>query len=575
MTERFKFGRTIRRRPRPRLAIFVALNAVVLSGALALPYSLAQAQVGPAPNPGAIQNDIERQLRQFEQQRPPKQQGPAVVGPQREKPEKGQPGGPKFKLRKVRFDKSKFLSREELNAIAAKYIGKEVDIAALQQLVADVNALYAQKGIVTGIATLPEQNPENGVVHIKLTEGRLEKTKVEGNVQTSSQYILYRVDQPKGQILDVPKLNQDVVWFNRTNDVQIRALLAPGSSFGLTDLQFAVTEPPRNVLQLFYDNQGVQSTGEVEQGIFYKGHSILGQDDRLTIYGVHSDGNLNGNVAYNIPIDDWGGRIGASYTQGQIRIVDGPFLPLDDTGTSRVASINFSQPVFATENWLALFNMSTNYGTTLNDFAAVAITNDYFYRGTAGASVTYSNSQLSLSLSPAFNQISWHDYILGGNRSFETFTGTALAQAKLPKQFSLTVLGSAQGTREPLLPGDQLFFIGGPTTVRGYPTQAVAGDSGFYDNVELHRDWSKLVRGLDTYIFSDSGAVFSTAPAEINLVSVGAGASWSPFAWVTLEASLGVPLVAVVPGEPRYQAYGRIILKPLLLVNQQGLLQLQ
>ena len=138
-----------------------------------------------------------------------------------------------------------------------------------------------------------------------------------------------------------------------------------------------------------------------------------------------------------------------------------------------------------------------------------------------------------------------------------------------------SVLGSAQGTGEHLLPGDQVFFIGGPTTVRGYPTQAVTGDSGFYDNVELHRDWSNLVKGLDTYIFSDSGSVFSTAPSQINLVSAGAGASWSPFAWVTLEASLGVPLLAVVPGEPHYQAYGRVILKPLLLVNQQGALQLQ
>ena len=367
----------------------------------------------------------------------------------------------------------------------------------MQKLVADVNALYAKKGIVTAIATLPEQNPENGIVHIKLTESRLEKTKVTGNVQTSVPYILHPVHQPKGQVLDVPKLNQDVVWFNPDERRANQGTAGTRLSFGLTDLQFAVTEPPRNVLQLFYDNQGVQSTGEVEQGIFYKGHSILGQDDRLTIYGVHSDGNLNGNVAYNIPINDWGGRIGASYTQGQVRIVDGPFLPLDDTGTSRVASINFSQPVFATENWLALFNMSTNYGTTLSDFSAVAVTNDYFYRGTAGASVTYSNSQLSISISPAFNQIAWHDDILGGDRSFETFTGTALAQVKLPEHFSVTVLGSAQGTRQPLLPGDQLFFIGGPTTVRGYPTQAVAGDSGYFDNVELHRDWSNLVKGLE------------------------------------------------------------------------------
>ena len=33
------------------------------------------------------------------------------------------------------------------------------------------------------------------------------------------------VGEPVGEVLDVPKLNQDVTWFNRTNDVQLQALL--------------------------------------------------------------------------------------------------------------------------------------------------------------------------------------------------------------------------------------------------------------------------------------------------------------------------------------------------------------
>jgi len=43
------------------------------------------------------------------------------------------------------------------------------------------------------------------------------------------------VKAPEGEVLDVPKLNRDVIWFNRTNDVQIKALLQPGTNFGLTN----------------------------------------------------------------------------------------------------------------------------------------------------------------------------------------------------------------------------------------------------------------------------------------------------------------------------------------------------
>lgn len=91
----------------------------------------------------------------------------------------------------------------------------------------------------------------------------------------------------------MPQLTNDVTRFNRTNDVQIRALLQPGTNFGLTDLQLAVTEPPRNTLQLFFDNQGVQTTGRNQGGVYYKLHGLAGIDDRLTFYGVKSEGNLN------------------------------------------------------------------------------------------------------------------------------------------------------------------------------------------------------------------------------------------------------------------------------------------
>ena len=241
-------------------------------GLVVLPIASARAQGVPQINPGVIQNDINRQQQQFEQQsQPPKLQGPAVVGGEREKTTPLKPGGPKFKLRRIEFDPSKFLTPEELGRIAGKYVGKQIDIAGLQQIVADINAIYAERGIVTGIATLPEQDAAGGVVHIKLTEGRLQNTTIEGNKQTSAGYILPRVGQPAGEVLDVPKLNRDVTWFNRTNDVQVKALLQPGSNFGLTDLNFAVIDPPRDTLQLFADNQGIQTTGRLEEASFTRG----------------------------------------------------------------------------------------------------------------------------------------------------------------------------------------------------------------------------------------------------------------------------------------------------------------
>ncbi|MDP1582085.1 MAG: ShlB/FhaC/HecB family hemolysin secretion/activation protein [Bradyrhizobium sp.] len=546
-----------------RWTVSLAIGAVLLTASAVR----AQSPV-PQVNPGLIESDIERQRQRIEQQQQvPRQQGPAVVGPGRAPAVVIPGGGPRFLLRRVEFDPSKFITPEELRQIAAKYVGKQIDIAGLQNLVAEINQIYAQRGIVTAIATLPPQTAANGVVRIRLTEGRLQRTTIQGNQQTSASYIQQQVNPPAGEVLDVPQLTTDVTRFNRTNEVQIRALLQPGTDFGLTDLQLAVTEPPRNTLQIFADNQGVQTTGRNQVGLYYKLHGLAGIDDRLTFYGVKSEGNLNGNVAYNIPFNPWGGRIGVSYTQGDIRIVSGPFQPLDVTGKSNQTSVNIAQPFFVNQAWLVQATGAYAYGNSSSDFASVGVTDGRYSKSTGGLSINLAGETYGLTFSPGYNSINWHDKILGGERSFNTATGSLNGYLRLPEQFYAVGLASYQYTPAELLPGDQLFSVGGPTTVRGYPTNIAAGDSGYYFNAELHRDMSDLLKGLDVFVFIDSGAVFSTAPARTQLDSSGVGVSWTPFPSVTLEASVGFPWRQVVANQSRQEFYGRISFRPLALLN--------
>jgi len=548
-----------------RWAASIAIGLVLLTA----PAVRAQAPL-PQVNPGLIESDVERQRQRIEQQQQaPRQQGPAVVGPGRAPPVVIPGGGPRFLLRRVDFDASKFITPEELQQVAAKYVGKQVDIAGLLGMVAEINQIYAQRGIVTGIATLPPQTASSGVVKVKLTEGRLQRSTIEGNAQTSTAYIRSQVDPPAGEVLDVPQLTSDVTRFNRTNEVQIRALLQPGTDFGLTDLQLAVTEPPRNTLQLFVDNQGVQTTGRNQAGVYYKLHGLAGIDDRLTFYGIKSDGNLNGNVAYNVPFNPWGGRVGVSYTQGNIKIVSGPFQPLDVTGKSDQVAVNLAQPVFVNQAWLVQATGAYAYGNSSSDFAGVGVTSGRFGKATGGVSINLTGEVFALTYSPSFNSINWHDKILGGERSFNSATGALNGYLRLPERFYALGLGSYQYTREQLLPGDQLFSIGGPTTVRGYPTNTVAGDSGYYFNAELHRDMSDLIPGLDMFVFLDSGSAYSTAPARTQLDSSGFGVSWTPLPALTLEASVGFPWRTVVASQAKHEFYGRVSFRPLALLNAQ------
>jgi len=335
-------------------------SALVIAACAALYWQGARAQTPPAAsaaqvNPGLINNQNQQNREQIEQRNILPQGSPVLAPP----PGQGNvvaPGGPTFILRGVKLDRSQFLSPSELDAITSRYVGTRVDISGVQRMVKEINDLYAQRGIVTAAAYLPPQKLKSGIVAIKIVEGRLAKITVSGANALSNDFVLSHVNQKAGDVVDVPRITQDLAFFNKTGVARIQALMQAGAQFGLTDVELAVTEPPRNLVQLFADNQGVSSVGRLEAGTLLQHYGMLGLDDKLTIYAVKSAGNVNGNVGYNLAVDPWGGRIGLSFTRGDIHVVSGPYQSLDVTGSSEVASINASQPLFANSEWLFLLN---------------------------------------------------------------------------------------------------------------------------------------------------------------------------------------------------------------------------
>lgn len=548
-------------RPRRAVPVVRLMAAAIAIGAGVLASSgAARAQANN--NPGAIQQEIERQQQRLEQQEaPPKLEGPPVVGPQRPAGVIFPGGGPTLRLKRVLFDGvSKFLSQDELDQITAKYIGRTVDLAALQRMVQEINALYSAKGVVTGNATLPPQTVKDGTVKIKLVEGRLGKFSVEGNKQTAADYIAAHFPMAPGEVVDTPQLSRDVVWFNRTSDVQVRALLQPGADFGLTDVKLSVVEPAVDTFNIFTDNQGVKSTGPYEVGFYYKRHSLLGIDDRLTFYSIKSDGNLSYNVGYNVPLFLTGGRLGVAFNYGKIHIVDGPLADLDERGGSTLTSLNLVQPVFINESWTVLANGSASYGTSDSNISGAPLTDYITTKSGGGVTITVQSDTYSFSISPNAAEAWSQNRILDSFRSFPLYNGTTTNLVRLPDAFSLSFIGAWQATSAKLLPGDQLFNIGGPTTVRGYPTNAAAGDSGYYGNLELHRKWG--AGNFDTFIFTDFGQIYSTFPVNKSAWSFGLGESWSPVPWLTFELSAGFPVLDLVSNQSQFAIYYRVSLRP-------------
>jgi hemolysin activation/secretion protein len=469
------------------------------------------------------------------------------------------PGGPTFVLNGVTFSASELLPKQALDAIAAQYVGTEVDLSDLQNIANAVNALYAAGGFVTASAILPAQDLTDGVLDVQLVEGRVGAVILSGRQSVNRNYIDDFIALDANEVVNAPQLTDTVNLFNRTSSAQIQASLQPGASFGLTDINLAMVEPRRNSLQVFVDNLGVESVGQYQGGAIFQHYGLLGFDDRLTAYGLVAEGNLFGNLAYNTAVTPWGTRIGASYSRSGIRIVNGPFTNLNVNGSAESVAANLSHPLFNKGPFLLLGNLSTSLGKSQTRQAGVLITDDVNRKVTVGLNANYFGGDLNVSLSPSVSFVDAHLNVVDRNLSYALFQLSGAASLRFGDSYMVTLSGAGQRASQQLLPGSDLFQIGGPNTVRGYPSSAASGDSGYYLNLELHKSLDDFVPGMEAFAFLDHGTVYSQFPAETSLTSAGLGLNYNWNNRVRAELSVGVPLKNnAVPDQQSAVIYARL-----------------
>ena len=101
---------------------------------------------------------------------------------QGEKPSAGEAGTEiSFALQQVLWNPSEILTKEQSQAVTEAYIGKQVTLKDLREMTEKVTNLYRDKGYMTCGAVLPPQRIHDGVVEIRLMEGKTGKVNLTGN----------------------------------------------------------------------------------------------------------------------------------------------------------------------------------------------------------------------------------------------------------------------------------------------------------------------------------------------------------------------------------------------------------
>ena len=452
-------------------------------------------------------------------------------------------GGLVFVINRIDFDRSRFLSAAELQALATPLLGRKIDLGDLQHLAEQVNALYAKRGILTGRAFVPPQRISGGVVRVALVEAKLGSLRFQRGRYTHGDYAAATIRPKAGEVLDIGSLQRQINRFNRNNDSQAQASFSPGTAPGSTDVVIALTDPPRNLVQLFVDNNGYASTGRLEGGVLLRRNHLLMDGDRATLYVVGSGGSITGNASYSIPTGLLDGKAGLSYAHSDIRVVSGSTSALGVHGTSDTGSFSFAVPVVSRDRWTLSMLAVASVIHSLDEVSGRPIDDTSIAKQSLGVSASRWLGRFARISGDLQGSRASVGYSVGQGPGQFWEASADFDLATVPWHgASLHVSGVGQYVDHKDVPGTQLFQIGGFGSVRGYEPGVATGHAGYAVQSELHLDLKPWRKWLDPYGFADTGEVWSGGRRHARADGAGVGLVVNPFKHLTLQASYAFAL---------------------------------
>lgn len=452
----------------------------------------------------------------------------------------------KLLLNKLVTDPSAVLTAEEISAITKDYEGKEVTVKDLYKALERINNLYQEKGFITCKAFLLQQTIENGIVKVTLIEGKTGNVDVNGNKWTKANYIKKRIASVKETVINVNDLNKDLLRFNATNDVQLRIVMQAGKELGTTDYVITAYEPKQYTWNVFTDNAGNESNGEVRGGLFFSAKSISGSRDALMLGTVMSKGSKAFTTNYNHSLGRSGTKLNLGFNTNTVKTIKGLTKNML-RGHSNSINLGVTQPWVVNDKTRSEAILELNHQKSSTDFLGFPWVRDTMNDAFLGFAMTnYGNSHV-------FYQK--HGFLVGKsesdvnikdkNETYGLFKSNGFYQKVYKHGQNISARGELQWSSKDNVPSARQFYLGGMYSVRGYDENFRGADKGINLSFEYAVPMNAK-KTVSAFTFLDYGQLFGEDAESSNandaLFSTGLGVKANIGKNVFANLTLGIPL---------------------------------
>jgi len=439
-----------------------------------------------------------------------------------------------FNVMEYRVVGNTVLTGRDIERLLYPMLGTAKTLADVETARKALEDLYHERGYGTAFVDIPPQTVRDGLVRLRVTEGRIESTVINGARYFPERDVIARLPAATpGTVLQLSKLQEQLGAVNtETPDRSVVPILKAGSAPGTVDLALKVndtlplhgsvelnnqatldTRPLRTILSLDYDDMFGRLDSLALQYQF-----TPQQFDQVRVfaanYTVHS---FESGLQPSLSFIDSNSNVPTAGTLGVL-------------GIGEITSAKLAYPVLTSPASMQSVSLGVDYKhfrNTINQNATTALDTPITYLNLSAAySGLWRSDAVTTTLSAAANAgprnlvnnpaAFENDRYKGRANYFYVRTDVATT-VKLPAGFSLRLRAAGQAAADPLITNED-YSLAGADGVRGYLEAEELVDKGAKGTIQLTSPGLHAHDQIigDAYSFFDAGkgSVIDALPGE-------------------------------------------------------------
>lgn len=452
----------------------------------------------------------------------------------------------------IQFSKSALLSEEALRPIGLRYVGRALQTSDIQAMLDDITALYREKGILTALPVLPQQDLNSGILKVLLVEGRLGRVTVRKPGDADPAWVERWFDLPPGEVVTDEALNNRLALFNASSDWAAQAEFVAGERFGVSDLAVDLSDLSRSQFWSVLEGTGGHSATPAMLALGWRWAPVSQVGGRVDAALVSTRQGKTLTAATSWPIGVTGWRLGLNGSVSRTRTVVASEVPnkspLVLDGASSGLSAELGRTWILDRNWTLGSVLQWSHLTSRVSLAPTPLT-DTLHRLSLTSQLQYEKGLQRASfkqvLSSSTSQnLRYHylDLSAQAQTALDTqgqWLGRITAQARVASH------GQSNATEQ--------LTLGGAETVRGFDAGTLSGEKGHATQIELrYRPTPGDAAQTEIVVFTDAGQAWSP-DARKRIASVGIGLQTRLSDRVGVDLSATRPLRATADQHTRLQ----------------------